>query len=134
MLKKSLRLKEMIVSAEPKLFLILDDEESIRRSIAAFMEDEGYIVFQASTGEDALEVVKNHAINEAVVDIRLPGMDGDTFIIEARKILPDIRFVIHTGSSEYVPSEGVKSCGITEEKIFFKPTKNLKDICQALKR
>ncbi len=118
MLKKSLRLKEMIVSAEPKLFLILDDEESIRRSIAAFMEDEGYIVFQASTGEDALEVVKNHAINEAVVDIRLPGMDGDTFIIEARKILPDIRFVIHTGSSEYVPSEGVKSCGINEEKIF----------------
>ena len=72
------------MTAGPKHFLILDDEESIRQSIAAYMEDDGYIVFQAGSGEEALEIVKNNVIDEAVVDIRLPGMDGNTFMIEAR--------------------------------------------------
>ncbi|MFO7911792.1 MAG: response regulator, partial [Desulfotignum sp.] len=80
-------------------FLILDDEESIRQSIAAFMEDEGYNVFQAETSEDALEIVKNHHIDKAVVDIRLPGVDGNTFMVEAAKINPDMKFVVHTGSA-----------------------------------
>jgi DNA-binding response OmpR family regulator len=59
-----------------RLFLILDDEESIRQSIAAFMEDEGYVVFQAESAEQALEIVRTHPIDDAVVDIRLPGQDG----------------------------------------------------------
>ena len=36
------------------------------------MEDEGYVVFQATSGEQALDIVRNHRIDEAVVDIRLP--------------------------------------------------------------
>ncbi|MCK5350850.1 MAG: response regulator, partial [Desulfobacula sp.] len=79
------------MTVSSKHFLILDDEESIRQSIAAYMEDDGYIVFQAASGEQALEIVKNNHIDEAVVDIRLPGIDGNTFMIEARKILPDIK-------------------------------------------
>ena len=119
---------------KPKHFLILDDEESIRQSIAAYMEDEGYIVFEASSGEEAIEVVKNNHIDEAIVDIRLPGIDGNTFMIEARKILPDIKFVVHTGSADYVPPESVKALGVTSSNVLIKPASDLKILCDALKK
>ncbi|MCF6246830.1 MAG: response regulator [Desulfobacula sp.] len=119
--------------ADPKHFLILDDEESIRQSIAAYMEDDGYIVYQAKSGEEAIEIVKNNRIDEAVVDIRLPGMDGNTFMIEARKILPDIKFIVHTGSADYIPPDAVKALGVTSSKILIKPASDLKVLCDALK-
>ncbi len=121
------------MTVEPKHFLILDDEESIRQSIAAYMEDDGYIVYQAGSGEEALEIVKNNPIDEAVVDIRLPGIDGNTFMVEARKILPEIKFVVHTGSADYMPPDAVKKLGVTSSKVLIKPASDLKVLCQALK-
>ncbi|MCG8639903.1 MAG: response regulator [Desulfobacterales bacterium] len=115
-----------------KLFLILDDEKSIRQSIAAYMEDIGYTVFQAASGEDALEIVKTHPIDDAVVDIRLPGIDGNIFMIEAKKIAPDINFVIHTGSADYVISDSIAALGVTPEKVIIKPARDLEQIRQSL--
>ncbi len=117
----------------PRLFLILDDEESIRQSIAAFMEDEGYTVFQAESSEEALEIVRNHPIDDAVVDIRLPGHDGNTFMLEARKIRPEIKFVVHTGSADYIPPKAIQALGVTRDKVLIKPASDLKVICDALK-
>lgn len=121
------------MAAGPKYFLILDDEESIRQSIAAYMEDEGYIVFQAGSGEQALEIVKNNPIDEAVVDIRLPGIDGNVFMIEARKIRPDIKFVVHTGSADYLPPDAVEAFGVTKARVIIKPAGDLTALYQALK-
>ncbi|MCP3872459.1 MAG: response regulator [Desulfobacteraceae bacterium] len=121
------------MAVEPKTFLILDDEESIRQSIVAYMEDEGYVVYQAGSGEQALEIVKNNHIDEAVVDIRLPGIDGNTFMIEARKILPDIKFVVHTGSADYIPPDSVKDLGVISSKVLIKPVNDLKVLREALK-
>jgi len=120
------------MTARPKHFLILDDEESIRQSIAAYMEDEGYVVFQAQSGEQALEIVKNNPIDQAVVDIRLPGIDGNTFMIEARKILPDIKFVVHTGSADYMLPDAVKALGVSSVKVLIKPASDLKVLYEAL--
>ncbi|MBA3009331.1 MAG: response regulator [Proteobacteria bacterium] len=117
----------------PRLFLILDDEESIRQSIAAFMEDEGYTVFQAESSEQALEIVKKYPIDEAVVDIRLPGHDGNTFMLEARKIRPRIKFVVHTGSADYIPPKAIQALGVTRDKVLIKPASDLNVICNALK-
>lgn len=122
------------MASDSKLFLILDDEDGIRHSIAAFMEDEGYTVFQAASGEEAIEIVKNNAIDDAVVDIRLPGMDGNTFMIEAIKILPTIKFVVHTGSADYVLPETIRALGITHDKVLIKPVKDLETITRALNR
>lgn len=117
-----------------KQFLILDDEESIRQSIAAFMEDEGYSVFQAETSEDALEIVKNNHIDQAVVDIRLPGVDGNTFMVEAAKINPGIKFVVHTGSADYIPPPAVRALGISCENVLIKPALDLTTLVSALNR
>lgn len=121
------------MAVRPKYFLILDDEESIRQSIAAYMEDEGYIVFQAGSGEQALEMVRKNSIDEAVVDIRLPGIDGNVFMIEAKKIRPEIKFVVHTGSSDYIPPDAVKALGVTRARVIIKPAGDLKMLYKALK-
>lgn len=122
------------MSQPPKQFLILDDEESIRQSIAAFMEDEGYEVFQAESAEEALEIVRRHPIDEAVVDIRLPGVDGNTFMLEARKLNPDIKFVVHTGSADYAPPAAVKALGVTSDKVLIKPAADLNVLIDALNK
>jgi ActR/RegA family two-component response regulator len=122
------------MSQAPRLFLILDDEESIRQSIAAFMEDEGYRVFQAESSEQALEIIRKHPIDEAVVDIRLPGQDGNSFMLEAIKIRPKIKFVVHTGSADYIPPKAIQALGVTLDKVLIKPANDLNLICDALKK
>ncbi len=122
------------MSRESKHFLILDDEETIRQSIAAYMEDEGYRVFQAESTEQGLGFVKAHPIDAAVVDIRLPGEDGNTFMLEARKIRPNIKFVVHTGSADYVLPESILRLGVTEDLVLIKPVRDLSALCDILNR
>ncbi|MFH1154677.1 MAG: response regulator [Pseudomonadota bacterium] len=113
--------------------LVLDDEESIRQSIAAYLEDEGILVFQASSGEEAIDIVSNTPIEAAVVDIRLPGMDGNSFMVKAGQIRPGIRFVVHTGSADYILPESVMAIGVGPENVFIKPVHDLRILMEALK-
>lgn len=119
------------MSQLPTLFLILDDEQSIRQSIASFLEDEGYTVFRAESSEAAIELVKKHPIDAAVVDIRLPGKDGNAFMLEARKIRPAIKFVVHTGSADYTPPAAIQALGVTHDRVLIKPVSDLNIICKA---
>ena len=121
------------MSTEANLFIVLDDEQSIRQSIASFLEDEGYTVLRAESSEAAIELVRNHPIDAAVVDIRLPGRDGNYFMLEAIKIRPEIRFVVHTGSADYSPPKEVRALGVTHEKVLIKPVRDLNMILEALK-
>lgn len=105
----------------PKKILILDDEESIRQSIAAFMEDEGLVVYQAGSAEEALVILQENDIFGAVVDIRLPGEDGNSFMAKAHQINPDIRLIVNTGSADYIPPDDVKKLGVSSKRIFIKP-------------
>ena len=112
--------------------LVLDDEESIRQSIAAYFEDEGITVFQASSGEEAIEIVATTPVEAAVVDIRLPGMDGNSFMVRAGEIRPGIRFVVHTGSADYILPESVMAVGVGPENVFIKPVQDLRILMKAL--
>ena len=55
------------------------------------------------------------------------------FMIEARKIRPDIKFVVHTGSADYSPPEEIRDLGVTREKVLIKPVRDLSIILDALK-
>ncbi len=113
-------------------FLILDDELSIRQSIAAYMEDEGHVVHTAETSEDALNIIRQQPIDGVVVDIRLPGEDGNAFMVKAGKLQPGIRFVVHTGSADYAPPAPIRALGVTPERIIIKPAPDLDLLIRAL--
>ncbi len=122
------------MASEPLHLLILDDEQTIRDSIVAFMEDEGYVAFEACSTEQALNIIKENRIDHAVVDIRLPGEDGNHFIVQALKIAPRMKVIVHTGSADYAIPEAVRKLGITEELVLIKPVADLNRMKALLNR
>ena len=56
--------------------LVVDDEKEIRDLLEINLINEGYDVFKASCGEEALEILSREEISLMVLDIMMPGMDG----------------------------------------------------------
>ncbi|MCC7449864.1 MAG: response regulator [Anaerolineae bacterium] len=114
--------------------LVVDDEAMIRRNLCAFLEDEGFTVFPAASSEAALQLLENHHTDVGVIDIRLSGMDGNTFVLRAHALYPYMKFLIHTGSSDYqVPAE-LAAIGVQPEDVFMKPVADMRKIAQAIRR
>lgn len=113
--------------------LVVDDEEMIRMNLKDFLEDEGFICETVESGEAGLEIIKNKSFDAAVVDMRLPGIDGNQFIIEAHKMKPEMKYLIHTGSSSYYIPDELKDIGICHSFLFIKPVKNMTLIGDALR-
>jgi two-component system, OmpR family, response regulator ResD len=59
-----------------KSILIVDDEENIRNLIGVYLKKEGFNIYHASNGVEALNVVKNKDIHLMILDIMMPIMDG----------------------------------------------------------
>jgi CheY-like chemotaxis protein len=60
----------------PKTVLIVDDEPNIVVPIEFLMEQNGYSVLVAGSGEEALEIIAKHKPDLVLLDIMLPGIDG----------------------------------------------------------
>ena len=56
--------------------LIVDDEESIRKTLGGILEDEGYNVWLARDGKEAMELAREKLPHLVILDIWMPGMDG----------------------------------------------------------
>jgi DNA-binding NtrC family response regulator len=86
-----------MTETEQAKILIIDDEESIRKSLAAVLEEKGYLVDMAENGQVAIEKSKTKAYNLALIDIRLPGMEGTDLLTAIKENTPDMVGIIVTG-------------------------------------
>ena len=77
--------------------LIVDDEDNIRLSLKGSLEDEGFYVMQASTGEDAHKIIEKQDVDIVLLDIWMPGIDGIETLQEIKKSSPDLPVIIMTG-------------------------------------
>ncbi len=77
--------------------LIVDDEPLIRRSLSEFLSLEGYTVSSASSGVQALELLKTYDADIVISDIKMPEMDGVELLQNIKKTYPDIQVIIVTG-------------------------------------
>jgi DNA-binding NtrC family response regulator len=75
--------------------LVIDDEQLIRRSIARRLTAAGYVVREAENGQAALEQSRS-GIDLAILDYRLPDLDGLTVLKQIRQIDPDVLVVLLT--------------------------------------
>ena len=112
--------------------LVVDDEVAVCSNVAAFLEDEGFTVFSAASGEEALDLLLKQKIDVAIIDMRLPGIDGDTLILKAHEIQPVLRFLIHTGSTKYSVSSALEEIGVNNEQIFRKPLVDMSVLTKAI--
>lgn len=78
--------------------LIVDDERSVRRSLAAFLEDEGHQITEASDGAEALAMIQHEAPDLLLLDLRMPRTDGMGVLRRLGEKLADFPVVVVSGA------------------------------------
>jgi len=82
---------------ETTRILIVDDDENIRKVLTTILEDEGYDVESVDTAKKAIERTRRKFYNLALIDIRLPDMEGIELLTKMKNTTPKIRKIIITG-------------------------------------
>jgi len=82
--------------------LIIEDEASIRRVLAKILAEENdqYLISEAADGEEGLEKIKAEDFDLVICDIKMPKKDGEEVLQEAKKIKPEIPFLMISGHGD----------------------------------
>jgi len=81
----------------PNSVLVVDDEEGIRKTLGAVLEDEGFSVRAVSTGEECIAAFDDRVYSCVLLDVWLPGMDGIETLQRLRSISPDTAVIMISG-------------------------------------
>jgi DNA-binding NtrC family response regulator len=122
------------MNTKQQIILILDDDESVRQSYAAHFEDRGWKVMSMRTAEEALVALREENPSGAIVDIRLPGMDGNEFMREVGLTHPTLACVVCTGSPEYRLPDNVAILPHVSKTLFTKPVLDMAELEAELSR
>ncbi|HJM99399.1 MAG TPA: response regulator transcription factor [Acidimicrobiales bacterium] len=79
--------------------LVVEDDERIRTAVRLALEKEGWEVFEAASGEEALEIFQNQICDIVLIDIMLPGIDGFEVCRAVRRI-SDLPIVMVTARDD----------------------------------
>ncbi|WP_088042181.1 response regulator transcription factor [Bacillus sp. EAC] len=90
--------------------LIVDDDSNIRELLKLYLQSEGFVTFEASSGEEASNLLLNQQVNLAIVDVMMPGIDGYQLCEEIRKYY-DFPVILLTAKSELTDKEKGFSVG-----------------------
>ena len=90
----------MVQSDGPVAVLVVDDEESIRNALRRFLTGQGFEVALASTGEEALEVLRRQKITCMLLDVNLPGLSGIDLVPRVMQAEPNIALLMLTGVND----------------------------------
>jgi two-component system, OmpR family, response regulator len=116
-----------------KAILVIDDEERVRELLLDFLSEyDEFDLHGASSGEDALEHLRDRPVDLCVVDLRLPGMNGARFIEEASSSGLCRRFIVHTGSVDFSLPRTLQDLGMVDEDVFYKPA-NAADVVERIR-
>lgn len=92
--------------------LVVDDEENVRITTAAILEQEGYEVDTASDGHEALEKVESGNFDLVLTDLRMEGLDGSALLQELCTKYPNVVTVVLTGYASIESSIDALRCGV----------------------
>lgn len=97
--------------------MIVEDSIPIARNIKQHVESANRhlrVTAIAHNGLEALDKLRQHPIDLVITDIRMPRMDGLTFIQEAKAIRPDLKFLILSGYSDFEYARQAIRLGVSE--------------------
>lgn len=115
--------------------LIVDDEEMVRENLQAYLEDEGMIVMAVESGEEALHCIHKEgcAFTVCIMDMRLPGIDGNMSIRCLHALCPTMHFIVHTGSSDYTLPADLENLGLNKAHVYLKPLLDMAPLAKAIR-
>ena len=80
-----------------KKVLVVDDDDRVVQSIAGVLEDEGFQVITAKSGEEAIEIFEQKKPDVTLLDIWMPGMDGIEVLKRLKRMVPDCQAIMISG-------------------------------------
>lgn len=85
----------------PKTILLVDDDALIAMSSVDMLEDLGHRVFEANSGQQALEILaENHSVDLMITDFSMPGMNGAELAKAARALRPHLPILVASGYAD----------------------------------
>ena len=127
-----------------KNVLVVDDEAMIRESVSAYITKQGYHVFAAGDGKEALEVFRKHPIMFVILDLMLPGMSGEEvcqairrqsrvpiIMLTAKTQENDVLNGLNIGADDYVTKPfSIKQLYARMEAVLRRTVRDLKPLAE----
>jgi DNA-binding response OmpR family regulator len=94
--------------------LVIDDECDIREMLSDFLKLKGYKVILATNGKEGIKLFKKNKPDAAIIDIKMPVMNGIESAKKIKKIKPDFPILIMTGVLEQYSKEEIYGIGVSD--------------------
>ncbi len=110
--------------------LVVDDETDLRRLLTDVLISQGYEITDASDGEEAIESLKHHPFDLALLDIQMPNVNGIQVLKYIHQYHPDTKAIMLTGYADLKHAMEAKEYGARD--FIDKPYK-LDDVLATIK-
>jgi DNA-binding NtrC family response regulator len=91
--------------------LIVDDEYIVHETLTGFIREFGHQSDSAHDGTTAIQMIETQNYDLALIDVRMPGIDGLELLEKIDRQIPPLKVIIMTGHGDSVMSEKAKSLG-----------------------
>ena len=120
------------MSATPATLLIIDDDDVVRASLAAYLEDSGFSVLQASNGMQGLETFELKQPDLVICDLRMPQVGGLELIRQVTSISAQTPVIVVSGAG--VMSDAVEALRLGAADYLIKPLEDLAVLEHSVRR
>ncbi len=112
-----------------KKILLVDDEDGIQMLYREELQDAGYEVVSAYTGEEGLEKLKSETPDLVILDIQMPGMNGIETLRKMKMDNPELPIILSSAYSEYK-----QDLGAWASDAYVVKSSNINDLKEAVKK
>jgi len=109
--------------------LVVDDDESVRKVLTTILEDKGYYVETAKNGKEAIKKSDEKFFNLALIDIRLPDLEGTKLLTKIKDTTPRMIKIIVTGYPSL--QNAIETVNKGADSYILKPF-NVKDVLKII--
>ena len=91
----------MTINKEKVNILVAEDEADLRDILKVTLKQEGYRVILVSDGDEAIRKIEKKSFQMALIDLKMPGVNGKELVSKIKQINPRVPIVIVTGSPDF---------------------------------
>jgi len=120
------------MAEKPKKLLIIDDDALVRRSIAVYLADSGFEVFEEGEANHLCDAIKKYTPDLVITDLRMPGADGLQVLKQIKQHQPDLPVIIISGAGSV--SDVVQVLRLGASDYLVKPVLDIEVLVHAINK